>query len=158
VFLRLSIFAAHLTPRAGSLKWNTESIGIVRNGKLFFDFFVFFHGEPMDIGVCMSAEVLADKLQARQEDNTEQAWNLSRWPKRFTQDGEHRLFVASKGAWRGYFTLSGEALFSPNDLSTPYTLLFDTRTWTPILAVSAKRFRSFTYKVPSANPAGITPT
>lgn len=111
----------------------------------------------MDIGVCMSAEVLADKLQARQEDNTEQAWNLSRWPKGFTQDGEHRLFVASKGTWRGYFTLSRQALFSPNDLSTPFTLLFDTRSWTPILAVPAKRFRGFTYKVPGANSAGLAP-
>ena len=51
----------------------------------------------------MSAEVLQDKLQARQENNTEQAWNLSRWPKGFTAEGEHRLFVAVKGAWQGYF-------------------------------------------------------
>ncbi len=111
----------------------------------------FFYGKLMDIGVWMGAEVLADKLQARQEDNTEQAWNLSRWPKGFTAEGESRLFVASNGVWRGYFKLSGEALFSPNDFSAPYTLLFDTRTWTPILAVPAKRFRGFTYNVPSLN-------
>ena len=105
----------------------------------------------MDIGIWMQAEVLEHKLQARQEDNPEQAWNLSRWPKGFTEEGEHRLFVASNGAWRGYFELSGEALFSPNDFSAPYTLLFDTRTWTPIPSVPAKRFRVFTYKVPRVN-------
>ncbi len=124
---------------------------------IFFIFLVFFHGEPMNIGVCMSTEILADKLQARQEDNTEQAWNLSRWPTGLTQDGEHRLFVASKGAWRGCFTLSREALFNPNDRSVPFTLLFDTRTWTPIRSVPAKRFRGFTYKVPSVNSAATAP-
>lgn len=102
----------------------------------------------MDIGVWMGAETLAEKLKAREEENTEQAWNLSRWPAGFTQGGPHRLFVASKGAWCGYFTLSDEALFNPNDPSVPYTLLFDTRTWTPIPPVPAKRFRGFTYKIP----------
>ncbi len=111
----------------------------------------------MDIGVWMSTEVLSDKLQARQENNTEQVWNLSRRPKGFTQEGDHRLFVASKGAWRGCFTLSREALFSPNDLSVPYTLLFDTRTWTPIRAVPVKRFRGFTYNVPTENSADTLP-
>jgi hypothetical protein len=105
----------------------------------------------MDIGGWMRAEILADKLQARQEDNTEQAWNLSRWPKGFTEEEEHRLFVASEGAWRGYFVLSHEALFSSNDPSTPYTLLFDTRTWTPIRPVPARSFRGFTYNVPAAD-------
>ena len=109
----------------------------------------------MDIGVWMRAEVLADKLQSQQQDNTEQAWNLSRWPKGFTEDGEHRLFVASKGAWRGHFTLSHEALFNPNDRSVPFTLLFDTRTWTPIRAAPAKPFRGFTYKVPSMSSSSL---
>jgi len=102
----------------------------------------------MDIGIWMSVEVLEDKLQARQENNTEQAWNLSRWPKRFTAEDEHRLFVAVNGAWRGYFTLSHEALFNPNDQSVPYTLLFDTCSWIPIDPVPVKRFRGFTYNVP----------
>ena len=105
----------------------------------------------MDIGVWMRAEVLADKLQAQEEDNTEQAWNLSRWPRGFTAEEENRLFVASEGAWRGYFTLSPEALFSPNDVSAPYTLLFDTCSWTPIHPVPIKHFRGFTYKVPGTN-------
>jgi len=111
----------------------------------------------MDIGVWMSTEVLADKFQARQENNTEQAWNLSRWPTGFTQESEHRLFVASKGAWCGYFTLSCEALFNPNDQSVPFTLLFDTCTRIPIPPVPVKRFRGFTYKVPGANSTDTAP-
>jgi len=107
----------------------------------------------MDIGIWMSAEVLQEKLQARQENNTEQAWNLSRWPKGFTAEGEHRLFVAVQGAWRGYFTLSHEALFNPNDQSVPYTLLFDTCSWTSIDPVPVKRFRGFTYNVPRQSAA-----
>lgn len=101
----------------------------------------------------MRAEVLEHKLQARQEANTEQAWNLSRWPSGFSADGENRLFVAAGGAWRGYFTLSDEALFSPNDVRVPFTLLFDTRSWTPIQPVPVSHFRGFTYKVPSPTPA-----
>lgn len=104
----------------------------------------------MDVGVWMRAEVLAHKLEAREEQNPEQAWNLSRWPTRLSAEGEHRLFVAAEGAWRGYFTLSPEALYSPNDVSAVYTLLFDTRSWTPIRPVSVKHFRGFTYKVPGS--------
>ena len=111
----------------------------------------------MDIGVWMSTEVLADKLQARQQQNKEQVWNLSRRPKGFTQEGKHRLFVASKGAWQGYFILSHEALFNPKDQSVPFALLFDTRTWTPIPPAPVKHFRGFTYKVPGIDSAGATP-
>lgn len=107
----------------------------------------------MDIGVWMSAQALEHKLQAREEAHTEQAWNLSRWPTGFTAEGEHRLFVAAGGVWRGYFSLSPEALFSPNDPSVPFTLLFDTCSWTPIDPVPTKRFRGFTYKVPQLSPA-----
>ena len=108
----------------------------------------------MDIGVWMSAEVLEHKLEARCAGNPEQAWNLSRWPTRLSSEGEHRLFVAVSGAWRGYFTLSPEALYSPNDPSVPYTLLFDTRSWTPMLPAPVKRFRGFTYNVPTPIPDG----
>ena len=79
----------------------------------------------MDVGVWMRPEVLAHKLEARDEDNHEQVWNLSRWPTRLSGEGKHRLFVASEGAWRGYFTLSLEALYSPNDASAAYALLFE---------------------------------
>ena len=105
----------------------------------------------MDIGVWMRAEVLAHKLEARTERNPEQAWNLSRWPAQLSAEGEHRLFVAVKGAWRGHFTLSRDALYSPNDTSA-FTLLFDTRTWTTIQPVPVKCFRGFTYKVPLPIP------
>lgn len=108
----------------------------------------------MDIGVWMSAQVLEHKLRAREEENTEQVWNLSRWPTGFTAEGKHRLFVATSGAWRGYFTLSSEALFSPNDPSVPFSLLFDSCSWTRIDPVPAKRFRGFTYKVPELSPTG----
>ena len=107
----------------------------------------------MDIGVCMPAEVLEDKLQARLEHNTEQAWNLSRWPTRFTEEGENHLFVAVNGVWLGYFTLSREALFNPNDQSVPFTLLFDTRSWIPIPPAPTKRFRGFTYNAPRVTSA-----
>jgi len=102
----------------------------------------------MDLGVWMRPEVLQDKLETREEKNPEQAWNLARWPKGLSEPGPHRLFVASKGAWRGFFRLSGEALYNPEDPRTPYALLFDTRTWTPIRPIPVSRFRGFTYKVP----------
>jgi len=102
----------------------------------------------MDIGVWMSKQILVHKLEARHEKNPEQAWNLTKWPTRLSEPGQNRLFVASDGKWRGYFKLSKDALYNPND-STPYTLLYNTRTWTPITPSPAKRFRGFTYKTPA---------
>jgi hypothetical protein len=120
---------------------NTCNFG---NKQRFFD-----RGARMDIGVWMSAKVLSHKLAARAETNPEQTWSLNRWPKGMSEEQSNRLFVASGGYWRGYFKLSDEALFNPRDAKVPYTLLFDTRTWTPITPSPAKRFRGFTYKVPS---------
>jgi hypothetical protein len=102
----------------------------------------------VDIGVWMSADTLEEKLDARGEKNPEHAWNLARWPSGLSADGEHRLFVAMNGAWRGYFKLAKDALYNPDD-RTPYTLLFDTRSWTPIPPTPVKRFRGFTYDVPT---------
>jgi len=102
----------------------------------------------MNVGIWMSADVLEHKLEARHEKNPEQAWNLGRWPNRLSEEGEHRLFVATRGAWRGYFTLSSDALYNPNDPQAPFTLLFDARTWTPIQKVPVKHLRGFTYNVP----------
>lgn len=102
----------------------------------------------MDVGVWMSPAVLAHKLHARREPNPEQAWNLVRWPSRLSGSGHNRLFVASSGVWRGYFVLAPDALFNPRDPRAPYTLLFDSRTWTPIPPVPVKPFRGFTYSVP----------
>jgi len=61
----------------------------------------------------------------------------------------HRLFVACGGKWVGYFLIASEALYLPEDDKTPFVLLFDTTSWTEILPVAAKRFRGFTYDVPS---------
>jgi len=113
-------------------------------------FFSCFEDLSLDIGVCMRPEVLKHKLAARSEPNSEQAWNLSRWPTALSQPGPHRLFVASRGTWRGYFVLSPEALFTPNECWTPFTLLFDARSWTELPPTPVKQFRGFTYKVPTA--------
>jgi hypothetical protein len=111
----------------------------------------------MDIGVWMNGKTLAHKLEAQDERNPEEAWNLARWPRGLAPDGNNRLFVASDGYWRGYFQLSKEALFNPEDTKTPYTLLFDTRTWTEISPTPAKRFQGFTYAVPASSASEPTP-
>jgi len=96
----------------------------------------------MDIGVCMSAEVLEHKLEAQTEKNTEEAWNVRTVPKGLGQPGQvDHLFVACNRLWCGYFILSPEVLWSPNDTKAPLTILFDTKTWTPIKPVPVKFFR-----------------
>ena len=96
----------------------------------------------MDIGVWMSPGVLAHKLEARAERTTLANWNTKSVPRGLGQPAEEdRLFVASRGAWRGYFVLSKEALYTPEDAAAPITLLFDTTTWTPIDPVPVSRFR-----------------
>ena len=104
-----------------------------------------------DIGVWMQPEVLAHKSAARHGPRPIEAWNMGRWPTRLSRQGPHRLFVASNGAWRGYFTLCDDALYSAEDPSAPFTLLFDARTWTPIAPLPVTPFRSFTYRVPGVS-------
>jgi hypothetical protein len=96
----------------------------------------------MDIGVWMSPGVLAHKLEARGERNTLANWNTKSVPRGLGEscDGD-RLFVATRGAWRGYFVLSKEALYTAKDAPAPITLLFDSTTWTPIDPVRVSRFR-----------------
>ncbi|MEW6746377.1 MAG: hypothetical protein AB1486_26855 [Planctomycetota bacterium] len=65
-----------------------------------------------------------------------------------TEKGVHRLFVATGRHWVGYFILSSEAVYLPEDPKTPYVLLFDTRSWTEIVPAPAPRFGGFTYDVP----------
>lgn len=102
--------------------------------------------------MCMSPEVLEHKLEAQRERNTEAAWNVRSVPKGLGQPGlSDRLFVASEGAWIGYFVLSTEVLFSPEDKAVPWTLLFDTKTWTPIKPMPVKRFRG----IRKVNPGEI---
>ena len=96
----------------------------------------------MDIGVWMSPGVLEHKLEARAERNTLANWNTKSVPRGLGKScDEDRLFVASRGAWRGYFVLSKEALYTPEDAAAPITLLFDTTTWTPINPMPVRRFR-----------------
>lgn len=102
----------------------------------------------MDIGVCMSPGVLEGKLDQAETPKPEGAWNLARWPQGLDGAGPHRLFVASSGQWVGYFLISPEMLYLPEDEQTPYVLLFDTRTWTEIPPHPVRRFRGFTYDVP----------
>jgi hypothetical protein len=103
----------------------------------------------MDIGIYVSFETLKQKLEHREENNTEVTWNLRNFPSGLGKDPNgDRLFVASKSAWRGYFALKDEALFNPRDTAAPFSLIFDTTTWTKIKPVSCKAFRGWTYKVP----------
>jgi hypothetical protein len=96
----------------------------------------------MDIGIWMSPEVLSHKLEARTESNTLASWNTKSLPMGLGGSGQSdRLFVASQGVWCGYFLLSKEALWTPEDATAPFTLLFDTKSWTPIAPVPVKRFR-----------------
>lgn len=101
----------------------------------------------MDIGVWMGGETLADKLALRDDSNPLGTWTLARCPQGFKEGEENRLFVASRGAWRGYFRFE-DALLDPEDLLGPVTLVFDTRTWATIPPSPAKPFRGFTYAVP----------
>jgi len=107
----------------------------------------------MDIGIWMQPAVLEHKLEARCDRNTEQAWNLSRWPTGFEEGEDNRLFVACRGAWRGYFAIT-DALFFSTGSRIEYTLLFDTATWTTIEPVPVKRFRGYTKRVPKLLPDG----
>jgi hypothetical protein len=94
----------------------------------------------MDVAVCMSEAVLAHKLEARDERNTTVTWNVARLPKGLGEPGTvDRLFVASSGRWRGYFILSKEALWSPEDEAAPYALILDTAT--PVAPTPAPSFR-----------------
>jgi hypothetical protein len=110
----------------------------------------------MDIGIQMGWDALEDKLEERDNPRRrELTWNLTRLP-RFEEGGENRLFVAAGGAWRGYFILKDEVLFSPEDSRCPYALLFDPRSWVEIKPVKVKRFRGFTYQTPS--PGEVVPS
>ncbi len=69
----------------------------------------------MDIGVWMCRPTLEEKLALRTSSNLEGTRNLRNWPSGFSEGSDSRLFVASEGAWIGYFKTSGEALYHPRD-------------------------------------------
>jgi len=96
----------------------------------------------MDVGVWMSPAVLQHKLDMRDTLNPEAVWNVRWVPEGLGQPQQRdRLFVAAQAAWRGYFLLSPDLLWNPNDPAAPYSLIFDTRTWTPIVPLLTSRFR-----------------
>ena len=108
----------------------------------------------MDLGVTMSPEVLDDKLEEGEDRRREIAtWNTRRLPTRLTPGWTNRLFVASSGVWQGYFELSGDVLWNPEDDSAPYALIFNPGHWTPIAPVRVGRFRGWKYLETPPGPA-----
>lgn len=104
----------------------------------------------------MSWEMLEDKLEYRERAGSSEAtWQLRGLPKNLSREGPNYLFVAVGGNWLGYFVLKDEILWNPDDPQTPYSLIFDTRTWVEIKPIEAKRFRGFTYHTPK--PEEIVP-
>lgn len=100
----------------------------------------------MDLGVTMSAEVLEDKLEeARDRGRREATWNTKRLPSRLTPGWTNRLYVACAGRWVGYFPLSGDVLWNPEDTSAPYALIFDAARWTRLEPMPTARFRGWRY-------------
>ncbi len=104
----------------------------------------------MDIGVWMSREVLEHK---RQDDVAVQAWNLRLLPDGFANTpGVGQMFVAVDGHWRGFFRLAPKIIRNEADPACPYTLVFNPRSWTPILperAPQRDRRTGFTLAVPT---------
>jgi len=100
----------------------------------------------------MSPDVFDEKLEEGEDRRREIAtWNTRRLPTRLTPGWTNRLFVASAGAWQGYFELSGDVLWNPEDESAPYALIFNPRHWTPIAPVPVARFRGWRYLETSPN-------
>jgi hypothetical protein len=119
----------------------------------------------MDLGVTMSAEVLEDKLEeAGERGRREATWNTKRLPSRLTPGWTNRLYVACAGRWVGYFPLSGDVLWNPEDASAPYALIFNAARWTRIPSVPTPRFRGWRYldsapgeAAPPADPSSTLP-
>lgn len=99
----------------------------------------------MDLGIVMRGEVLQDKRADGRAGRAVATWNTRRLPTRLTPGWTNRLFVACAGSWRGYFPLSGDVLWNPQDETAPYALIFDPRRWTPVTAVPAPPFRGWRY-------------
>lgn len=107
----------------------------------------------MDVGVYWSRAVLEHKLERLDEPAPgplEEVWNCRRLPTGLGKDAAgDRLFVACDGRWVGFMRLMPDVLYSPDDPSAPYTLIFDVSTWRDLSsAVPRTRFRGFTYSIP----------
>lgn len=98
----------------------------------------------------MSPEVFEDKLSHASERNPRATWETSRPPGGLKEGETNRLFVASGGFWRGWFVLDDAVLWNKEDEKAPFSFVFDTRTWTPIAPVPAKRFRGMRSVIPAA--------
>lgn len=110
----------------------------------------------MDIGVVMSPGVLEHKLECAHDGKSpEVTWNTRRLPKGLTPGWTNRLFVAVGGRWRGYFALSGEVLWNPEESAAPYALIFDARRFSRIKPEPAPIFRGWRY-LESTSPARKT--
>lgn len=111
----------------------------------------------MDVGVVMSRDVLAEKLEdGRARQRAVATWNTRRLPGRLTPGWTNRLYIACGGCWCGYFPLSGEVVWNPADVAAPYALIFDPRQWTRIAPEPSPRFRGWRYL--DAPPGGDVPT
>jgi len=100
-----------------------------------------------DIGIYTSSVTLEHKLgQQTDGKGLEATWNMGRFPKELgTSKVPNRIFFAVEGYWRGYFVLSDEVLYNPQDEKKPYSLIFDVTTWTEIDPVPVAKFRGFRY-------------
>lgn len=113
----------------------------------------------VDLGVTMGPEVLEDKLEEAQERGRREAlWNTRNLPKRLTPGWTNRLFVACRGRWVGWFPLSGEVLWNPEDEGAPYGLVFQAAKWTRIAPVLVPRFRGWRYLEPPPDAPASAPT
>jgi hypothetical protein len=100
----------------------------------------------MDLGVVMSPDVFEEKLgYAHDGKGSEGTWNTRRLPKNLEAGWNNRFFVACAGVWRGWFPLSGEVLWCPEDETAPYTLIFDACRWARMVPIAASRFRGWRY-------------
>jgi hypothetical protein len=113
----------------------------------------------MNLGIVMRGEVLQDKLEeGRVHQRGVATWNTRRLPTRLTPGWTNRLYVACRGAWRGYFPLSGDVYWNPRDAAAPYALIFDPRRWAPVAPVSCPSFRGWRYLAASPDgPPAVTP-
>jgi hypothetical protein len=92
----------------------------------------------------MNPGVLEHKLEEGEE-GRESVWNTRKLPKLLVPGWKNRLFVACGGRWRGWFPLSGELLWSPDDEQAPYGLVFDSAAWRPVPRRPAPKFRGWRY-------------
>ena len=100
----------------------------------------------MFLAIVMRPEVLTDKIEdGRLQGRNVATWNTRLLPKRLTAGWTNRLYVASQGTWRGYFPLSGDVLWNPDDETAPCALIFDPRRWTLIAPMPAPSFRGWRY-------------